>query len=166
MNSLQNTQPHMPTTPSTTMVTFAPGTQVMTLVSFGISNGENNQSGGAPAICEIMASQTQTREINSLMTRLPAGVYTDQTGCQFQVNTMQHLQISNLEVEGNKELCLINGAFNNSLAGAGMRLYEMSEHPEHVDIIGASDDVQDGMKSMPISTYYAVVTFATGKHCL
>eukprot|EP00957_Ditylum_brightwellii_P203821 15336374-Ditylum_brightwellii.AAC.1 len=82
MNSLQNNQPHMPTTSSTTMVTFAPDTQVITPVSFGISNGVNNQSGGTPTICEIMASQTHTREINSLITRQPAGIYTDQTGCQ------------------------------------------------------------------------------------
>eukprot|EP00957_Ditylum_brightwellii_P157389 11979217-Ditylum_brightwellii.AAC.1 len=44
MNSLQNTQPQVFTTPSTTIVTFAPGMQVMTPVSAGISNGENNQS--------------------------------------------------------------------------------------------------------------------------
>eukprot|EP00957_Ditylum_brightwellii_P028183 2128547-Ditylum_brightwellii.AAC.1 len=61
------------------MVTFAPGTQVMTPVSAGISNGENNQSGGTPMIHEIMASQTQHREVNSAMTRLPAGRYMDQT---------------------------------------------------------------------------------------
>eukprot|EP00957_Ditylum_brightwellii_P083264 6331077-Ditylum_brightwellii.AAC.1 len=85
----------------------------MTLVSAGISNGENNQRGGTPTICEIMASQTQHREVNSSMTRLPAGVYTDQTSCQFQVNAMQCLQISNLGVEGNKELCLIDGGSNN-----------------------------------------------------
>eukprot|EP00957_Ditylum_brightwellii_P075111 5707638-Ditylum_brightwellii.AAC.1 len=148
------------------MVTFAPGTQVMTLVSAGISDGENNQSGGTPMIREIMASQTQPREVNSSMARLPAGVYMDQTGCQFQVNGMQHLQISNLEVEGSKELCLIDGGSNNGLAGAGMRLYEMAEHPEHVDIIGASDGIQYGMKSLPIGTYCAVVTSVTGKRCL
>eukprot|EP00957_Ditylum_brightwellii_P004891 372611-Ditylum_brightwellii.AAC.1 len=56
----------------------------MALVSAGISNEENNQSGGTPMICEIMASQTQPREVNSSMTRLPACVYTDQKGCQFQ----------------------------------------------------------------------------------
>eukprot|EP00957_Ditylum_brightwellii_P021987 1658391-Ditylum_brightwellii.AAC.1 len=66
------------------MVTFAPGTQVMPPVLAGISNGENNQSGGTPTICEIMASQTQHREFNSSMTRLPAGVYTNQGGYQFQ----------------------------------------------------------------------------------
>eukprot|EP00957_Ditylum_brightwellii_P016836 1268817-Ditylum_brightwellii.AAC.1 len=44
MNFLQNTQPQVPTTLGTTMVTFAPGTQVMIPVSAGISNGENNQS--------------------------------------------------------------------------------------------------------------------------
>eukprot|EP00957_Ditylum_brightwellii_P109875 8381249-Ditylum_brightwellii.AAC.1 len=60
-----------------------------------------------------MASQTHPREVNSAMTRLPAGVYTDQTGHQFQVNAVQRLQISNLEVEGNKELCLIDGGSNN-----------------------------------------------------
>eukprot|EP00957_Ditylum_brightwellii_P078090 5936857-Ditylum_brightwellii.AAC.1 len=109
------------------MVTFVPGIQVMTPVSAGIINEENNQSVGTPTICEILASQTQPRAVNSLMTRLPAG-------------------ISNLEVEGNKELCLIDGGFNNRLTGAGMRLYEMAEHPECVNIIGASDDVQDGMK--------------------
>eukprot|EP00957_Ditylum_brightwellii_P200237 15264576-Ditylum_brightwellii.AAC.1 len=113
----------------------------MTLVSAGISNGENNQSCGTPLICEIMASQTQPREVSSSMTRLPAGVYTDQTGCQFEVNAMQRLHISNLEVEGRKELCLIDGDSNNGLAGAGIRLYEMAEHPECVDIIGTSDDV-------------------------
>eukprot|EP00957_Ditylum_brightwellii_P111451 8500814-Ditylum_brightwellii.AAC.1 len=48
------------------MMTFAPGTPVMTLVSAGISNGENNQSGGTPTIHKIMASQTQPREINNL----------------------------------------------------------------------------------------------------
>eukprot|EP00957_Ditylum_brightwellii_P144834 11031248-Ditylum_brightwellii.AAC.1 len=42
----------------------------------------------------------------------------------------------------------------------------MAEHPERVDIIGSSDDVQDGMKSLPIGTYCAVVISATGKHCL
>eukprot|EP00957_Ditylum_brightwellii_P185170 14101216-Ditylum_brightwellii.AAC.1 len=128
------------------MVTFAPGTQVMTLVSAGISNGENNQSGGTPMIHEIMASPTQLREVNSSITRLPAGVYTDQAGRQFQVNAIGHLQISNLEVEGNKEICLIDGGSNNDMAGAGMHLYEMAEHPESVDIIVVSDDVQDGMK--------------------
>eukprot|EP00957_Ditylum_brightwellii_P147466 11228940-Ditylum_brightwellii.AAC.1 len=97
MNSLQNTQSQVPTTPITTMVTFVPGTQVMPLILAGVSNGENNQSGGNPMICEIMASQTQPRE----------------TRCQFQVNAMQRLQISNLEVEGNKELCLIDGGSNN-----------------------------------------------------
>eukprot|EP00957_Ditylum_brightwellii_P127929 9756227-Ditylum_brightwellii.AAC.1 len=79
---------------------------------------------------------------------------------------MQHLQISNLEIEGNKELWLIDGGSNNCLAGVGMHLCKMAEHPEFVDIIGASDDVQDGMKSLPTGTYCAVVTFATGKHCL
>eukprot|EP00957_Ditylum_brightwellii_P100341 7648765-Ditylum_brightwellii.AAC.1 len=42
----------------------------------------------------------------------------------------------------------------------------MAEHPEYVDIIGASDVIQDGMKSLHIGTYCAVVTSATGKHCL
>eukprot|EP00957_Ditylum_brightwellii_P191090 14549888-Ditylum_brightwellii.AAC.1 len=129
MNSLKHTQPQVPVTPGITMVTYTPGTQVMTLVSASISNGENDQSGGTPTICEIMASQTKPREVNSSMTRLPAGVYMDQTGCQFQVNAMGHLQICNLEVEGNKELCSIDGGSNNGLAGAGMHLYEMAEHP-------------------------------------
>eukprot|EP00957_Ditylum_brightwellii_P084702 6440304-Ditylum_brightwellii.AAC.1 len=62
MNYLQYTQPQVPTTPGTTMVTYAPGTQVMTLVLASISNGENSQSGGTPTIHEIMASQTQPRE--------------------------------------------------------------------------------------------------------
>eukprot|EP00957_Ditylum_brightwellii_P079584 6051311-Ditylum_brightwellii.AAC.1 len=75
-----------------------------------------------------MASQTQPGE----------------TGSQFQVNAMQHLQISNLEVEGYKELGLIDGGSNNGLAGAEMHLYEMAEHPECVEVIGASDDIQDG----------------------
>eukprot|EP00957_Ditylum_brightwellii_P038348 2899031-Ditylum_brightwellii.AAC.1 len=60
-----------------------------------------------------MASQTQPREVNSSLTRLPTGVYMDQTVHQFQVNAMQCLQISNLEVERNKELCLIDGGSNN-----------------------------------------------------
>eukprot|EP00957_Ditylum_brightwellii_P054936 4163292-Ditylum_brightwellii.AAC.1 len=118
----------------------------MTLVSAGISNGENNQTGGTPMVYETIASQTQPREVNLSMIRLPAGVYTDQTGFQFQVNDMQHLQISNLAVKGNKDLCLIAGSSNNGLAGAGMHLYEIAEYPEHIDIIGASDDIQDGMK--------------------
>eukprot|EP00957_Ditylum_brightwellii_P203993 15337122-Ditylum_brightwellii.AAC.1 len=42
----------------------------------------------------------------------------------------------------------------------------MAEHPDHVDIIGTSDDVQDGMKSPPIGTYCAVVTSTTCKYCL
>eukprot|EP00957_Ditylum_brightwellii_P120778 9212466-Ditylum_brightwellii.AAC.2 len=99
------------------MVTFAPGTQVMTPVSADISNGENNQCGGTPTIHEIMASQTQLREVNSSVTRLPAG--------------------------------------------ARMCLYDMAEHPERVDIIDASDNTQDGMKSLRISTHCAVVTSAT-----
>eukprot|EP00957_Ditylum_brightwellii_P193645 14746439-Ditylum_brightwellii.AAC.1 len=84
-----------------------------------------------------MASQTQPREVNSSMTILPTSVYMNQTGCQFQVNAMQHLQISNLEVEGNQALYLIDGGSNNGLAGAGMCLYETAEHPECVDIISA-----------------------------
>eukprot|EP00957_Ditylum_brightwellii_P053368 4045211-Ditylum_brightwellii.AAC.1 len=86
------------------MVTFSLGTQVMTPVSADISNEENIQSGGTPTICVSM----------------------DQTGCQFQVNAMQYLQMSNLEVKGSKELCLIDGGSNNGLAGAGMSLYEMA----------------------------------------
>eukprot|EP00957_Ditylum_brightwellii_P110902 8458892-Ditylum_brightwellii.AAC.1 len=88
----QNTQPQGPTTPGTTMVEFAPGTQVLTPVSVGISNGENSQSGGTPTIHGIIASQTQPREVNSSMTRLPTGIFMDQTCCQFQVNAMWHLQ--------------------------------------------------------------------------
>eukprot|EP00957_Ditylum_brightwellii_P064301 4879378-Ditylum_brightwellii.AAC.1 len=72
VNSLQHTQPQVPTTPGTIMVTFALGTQVMKLVSADISNRENNQFGGTPIIHDIMASQTQPREVNSSMTRLPA----------------------------------------------------------------------------------------------
>eukprot|EP00957_Ditylum_brightwellii_P064645 4906228-Ditylum_brightwellii.AAC.1 len=139
---------------------------MMTPVLAGISNRENSQSGGTPMICKIMASQTQPRDVNLSMPRLPAGVYTDQKGCQFQVNAMQCLQISNLEIEENKELCLIDGCSNNSLAEAGMHLFEMAEFSEPVTIIGASDDVQNGIKSLPIGTYCAVVTTATGKHCL
>eukprot|EP00957_Ditylum_brightwellii_P207822 15354683-Ditylum_brightwellii.AAC.2 len=100
------------------------------------------------------------------MTRLPADIYTDQTGCQFQVNAIQCLQIRNLEVEGNKELCLIHGGPNNGLEGAGMCIYEMAERPEHVDIIGASADVQDGTESLPIGTCCTVATSATCKCCL
>ena len=47
-----------------------------------------------------------------------------------------------------------------------MRIFEMAEHPERVDIIGASDNVQDGMKGLPIGTYCAVVTSAKGTRCL
>eukprot|EP00957_Ditylum_brightwellii_P029491 2229061-Ditylum_brightwellii.AAC.1 len=46
MNCLQNTQPQVPTTQGTTMVTFSAGTHVMTPASADISNGEKNQSGG------------------------------------------------------------------------------------------------------------------------
>eukprot|EP00957_Ditylum_brightwellii_P041258 3123611-Ditylum_brightwellii.AAC.1 len=110
------------------------------------TNGENNQSYGTSMIHEITVSQTQPRGVNSSMAMLPPGTYTDQTGCQFQVNAIQRLHISNLEIEENRDLCLIDGDSNNGLAGAGMRLYDMAEHLEWVDIIGASDDVQDGMK--------------------
>eukprot|EP00957_Ditylum_brightwellii_P094014 7158488-Ditylum_brightwellii.AAC.1 len=61
----------------------------------------------------------------------------DQTGCQFQVNAMQCLEISTLEVKGSKELCLIDGGSNNGLAGAMMCLCEMAEYPECVGIISA-----------------------------
>eukprot|EP00957_Ditylum_brightwellii_P096024 7316037-Ditylum_brightwellii.AAC.1 len=105
----------------------------MTPVSAGISNGENNQSDGTPTICEIMECTTQHREI------------------------------SDLKVEGNKDICLIGDVSNNGLAETGMCLYEMAEYPEHVDIIGTSDNIQDGMKSVPIGTYCAVVTSATDK---
>eukprot|EP00957_Ditylum_brightwellii_P210946 15365586-Ditylum_brightwellii.AAC.2 len=46
-----------------------------------------------------------------------------------------------------------------------MHLYEMTEHPEHVDIVG-TNDIQDEMKSLPIGTYCTVVTSAAGKSCL
>eukprot|EP00957_Ditylum_brightwellii_P165538 12602619-Ditylum_brightwellii.AAC.1 len=74
--------------------------------------------------------------------------------------------MSNLEEEGIKELRLIDDGSNNSLSGAGIHLYEIAKNVEHADIIGASDDVQDGIKSLPISTYCAVVTSATDKCCL
>eukprot|EP00957_Ditylum_brightwellii_P021976 1657549-Ditylum_brightwellii.AAC.1 len=47
----------------------------MTPFLAGISNGENNQCGETPTIHEIMASQTQPREFNSSMARLPAGMH-------------------------------------------------------------------------------------------
>eukprot|EP00957_Ditylum_brightwellii_P005820 442911-Ditylum_brightwellii.AAC.1 len=47
-----------------------------------------------------------------------------------------------------------------------MHLYETVEHPEHVDIIGSSDNIQDRMKRLPFGTYCAVITSVTGKCCL
>ena len=47
-----------------------------------------------------------------------------------------------------------------------MRLYEIAEYPERVDIIRASDNVQDGVKGLSIGTYCAVVNSAVGTRCL
>ena len=129
------------------------------------SYGESINSGGSPIIREIMRSQTKPKGVSSSRS-LPPGVYTDQNGRQFQINAIRRLHISNLEIEVNKELCLIDGGSNNGLAGAGMRLYEMAEYQERVDIIGASDNVQDGMKGLPVGTYCAVATSAAGTRCL
>eukprot|EP00957_Ditylum_brightwellii_P145926 11112499-Ditylum_brightwellii.AAC.1 len=71
-----------------------------------------------------------------------------------------------LEIEKNKELYFIDCGSSNGLVGAGMCLFDMAEHPEYVNITGASNYVQDGIKYMPIGTYCAVVTSATGKGCL
>ena len=38
----------------------------------------------------------------------------------------------------------------------------MAQCPERADIVGASDNVQDGMKASPIGTFCAVITFAKG----
>ena len=166
VNALQAPTESQVTPPCNTMVPYESGAQMMMPVQAGNSNyRESTHSGESPTIREIMKSQTKPKGVNSSMT-LPPGVYTDQNGRQFQINAIRRLHISNLEIEENKNLCLIDGGSNNGLAGAGMRLYEMAEYPERVDIIGASDNVQDEMKGLPIGTYCAVVTSATGIRCL
>lgn len=49
-------------------------------------------------------------------------------------------------------LCLIDGGANNRLAGANMRLYEMDDHPERIDVVGTIDQVENGMTSLPLAT--------------
>ena len=66
-------------------------------------------------------------------------------------------------------LCIINKMDSNhcySLAGAGMQLFETPSHPEYVDVVGASDDVESGMCNLPIATYCCVVTSSRGVRCL
>eukprot|EP00957_Ditylum_brightwellii_P101964 7771692-Ditylum_brightwellii.AAC.1 len=77
---------------------------------------------------------------------------------------MQCLQISNLEVEENKESCLIDGGSNNGLVGAGIHLYKMTEHPERVDIIGASYDIQDD--KLYLGLFHNYVGYCKGKSIL
>eukprot|EP00957_Ditylum_brightwellii_P182466 13900059-Ditylum_brightwellii.AAC.1 len=84
-----------------------------------------------------MAPQIQHPVVNSSMTVLPPDAHADQSSHQFQVNDIQCLQISNLEIKVNEELSLIDDGSNNGLAGAGMCFYDMTEQLEHVHIIGA-----------------------------
>ena len=147
-------------------VPYQSGTPMMMSVQAGNNSyGESINRSGSPTIREIMRSQTKPRGVHSSRNLSP-GVYTYQNGRQFLINAIRCLHISNLEIEVNKDLCLIDDGSNNGLAGAGMRLYEMAEYPERVDIIGARDNVQDGMKGLPIGTYYVVVTSAAGTRCL
>ena len=81
----------------------------------------------------------------------------------------QHVEESenfHCKYEEDSNLCLVDGGANSGLTGAGMREYEMSESPERVDIIGASDDVENGMNGLPIGTYCGVVTSSKGVRCL
>ena len=85
-----------------------------------------------PTIHEIMASQIQ----------LQKGIYTDQNGRQFHVNAAKHVQIANLNLEMNQDLCLIDKGSNNGIAGVSMHEYECAEVPETVDIVGPSNMFQ------------------------
>ena len=118
----------------------------------------------APSIREIFsARQTQSSMANSL----PPGRYTSDTGRQFQVNASRAVRIHQVEATGTAaNLCLIDGGSNNGLAGAGMRLFELPEVPDRVDIVGASDSVQDGMRDLPIATYCSVLTSSSGERVL
>jgi hypothetical protein len=115
----------------------------------------------------VSAVTTPTiREIMSAQTQLPRGTYTDQTGRQFQINVARCVRITKLDIDAGEDLCLIDGGSNNGLAGANMRLLEMPEHPERIDVIGASDQVESGMRGLPLATYCAIVTSASGVRCL
>ena len=113
-----------------------------------------------PTIANIMSASAASRSA------LPAGTYTDASGRQFHVTALRRIHLSALEVDAHDNLCLVDGGANNGLAGAAMRLLEQPEHPEMIDVVGASDRVESGMQSLPIGTYCAVVTSARGKRLL
>ena len=63
-------------------------------------------------------------------------------------------------------MCLIDGGANSGVAGKRMREYEISEVTERVDIIGASDNVENSVDNLPIGTYCSVVTPSKGVNVL
>ena len=116
-----------------------------------------------PTIRSIMSAQTQSHQT---VAQLPPGIYTSQDGRQFTINTLRKIRITSASVNDNDNLCLIDGGANSGLAGKCMREYEISEAPERVDIVGASDNVENGMDNLPIATYCSVVTSTRGVRCL
>ncbi len=156
---------------STTGTTRQVNTTATVVSSTPDSSTPNTVSVSAPpasdAASHISNITTPTiREIMAARTQLPPGTYTDQGGRQFQINTLRTLYLSKMDVTSNDDLCLIDGGANNGLAGANMRLFEMNECPERIDVVGASDQVESGMTSLPLATYCAVITSATGVSCL
>ncbi|MEL6802173.1 MAG: hypothetical protein AAFO91_00130, partial [Bacteroidota bacterium] len=101
-----------------------------------------------PTFAQIMRSQ-----------RLPPGTYTGEDGRTYTVNAMKTVRISNMDaaIDGGM---LIDGGSNNGLAGVNMRLMEQLD--EKVNVIGASDAVENGMTNLPMGTYAATMTSATG----
>ena len=69
-----------------------------------------------PTIHEIMATQTHQG--------LPRGTYTNGDGRTFKTSALRTIRISNLSLDVNERLCLIDGGSNCGLAGDQMREYK------------------------------------------
>ena len=104
----------------------------------------NNQ----PTFAQIMRSQL-----------LPRGTYTGEDGRTYTINAMKTVRISNVDAASDGGM-LVDGGSNNGLAGVNMRLLEQLD--EKVNVIGATDAVENGMTNLPVGTYAATMTTASG----
>ena len=142
-------------TTSTTPPASEVGTDGTTVAS-GVTQqtGAPASDGGQqPTFAQIMRTQ-----------RLPPGTYTNEDGRTFTINALKTVRISNLDAAADAGAMLIDGGSNSGLAGTNMRLLEQLD--EKVNVVGASDCVENGMQNLPVGTYAATLTSALGVRCV
>ena len=118
-----------------------------------VASGMTGTETQAPTFAQIMRTQ-----------RLPPGTYTGEDGRTYTINALKTVRISNLKMANEAGAMLIDGGSNSGLAGTNMRLLEQLD--KKVNVIGASDSVENGMQNLPVGTYAATITSSSGVRCV